>query len=238
MPPVEAPPAVRDEEVEGLAPLVRGTLAHVLLERLDFARPDPPDPAPVAAEHGVVLDAAAAEDLRELVAAFAASPLCARLAAAHAVRREAPFAFPLGAVLVNGVVDAIAQEDDRTLVVDYKTDRLEPGENPAERTARDYGVQRLVYALAALRDGAVTVEVAHCFLERPDAPASATFTGADAPDLERRLQALTHGTLAGEFPVTGQPHRGLCATCPGRPALCSHPEEQTLREAPGRAEQT
>jgi ATP-dependent exoDNAse (exonuclease V) beta subunit len=128
-------------------------------------------------------------------------------------------------------VDVIAQEDGRALVVDYKTDRLEPGEGPAERTARDYGAQRLVYALAALRDGAPAVEVAHCFLARPDAPASATYTAADAPELERRLAERTHRALAGEFPVTAQPHRGLCATCPGRPALCSHPEELTLRDA-------
>jgi hypothetical protein len=38
--------------------------------------------------------------------------------------------------------------------------------------------------------------------------------------------------LAGEYPVSPNPHRDLCLTCPGRRALCSHPEELTLRERP------
>jgi ATP-dependent exoDNAse (exonuclease V) beta subunit len=220
-----------------LPALVRGTLAHALLERLDFARPAPPTPADVAAvaaERAVVVGDQAAAELSALVAGFAASPLCRRLSAASAVRREAPFGFPLeapgGAVLVNGVVDVIASEDRGTLIVDYKTDPLEPGEDPAVRAAGDYAVQRLVYALAALRDGAEGVEVAHCFLERPDAPATTTFAAGDLARLERELGQLAAGALAGEFPVTDRPHRGLCATCPGRAALCSHPEELTLRE--------
>jgi ATP-dependent exoDNAse (exonuclease V) beta subunit len=229
-----APPAAAPEEEPGeLPPLLRGTLAHALLERLDFAAPVEPAVAAVAAELRVAtLTDAGAEDLRALVAAFVASPLRARLANAAAVRREAPFAFPLAGVLVNGVVDVIAREDDRALVVDYKTDRLEPGEDVEERTARDYGVQRLVYALAALRDGAPAVEVAHCFLDRAAEPATAVCTQADVPRLEQELTALAQGALAGEFPVTAEPHRRLCGTCPGRPALCSHPEELTLREDP------
>jgi hypothetical protein len=34
--------------------------------------------------------------------------------------------------------------------------------------------------------------------------------------------------------VAGVPHRGLCATCPGRAGLCSYPPELTDRE-PGEA---
>jgi ATP-dependent helicase/nuclease subunit A len=229
LPSIDPPTGPPDELVAGPAPLVRGTLVHALLERLDFARPEPaPEPAAVAPDLG----AEAVADLRRLVAAFAASPLCARLAAATAVRREAPFAFALGDVLIDGVVDVIAREPDRALVVDYKTDRLAPGEDPAQRTARDYAVQRLVYALAALRDGAPAVEVVHCFLERADAPAGATYARDDVPRLEAELAQLAEGALAGRFPVTDSPHRRLCATCPGRPALCSHPEELTLREEP------
>ena len=53
-------------------------------------------------------------DMRAQVAAFAASPLCARLAAAGGVRREAGFAFELspggGGPLVSGFVDVLARE--------------------------------------------------------------------------------------------------------------------------------
>ena len=237
--PVEPPPAVRHDFGGELPPLLRGTLAHVLLEGLDFGRSSAPDPAlvkAVAAERGVAVTDEAATELADLIAGFVHSPLPARLAAATALRREAPFAFPLstpgGEVLVNGVVDVIAREGERTLVVDYKTDHLEPAEDPAQRTDRDYGIQRLVYALAALRDGAPAVEVVHCLLERSEAPAAHTFTAAGVPELERRLGQLAQGALAGEFPVTDSPHRGLCATCPGRAALCSYSEELTLREEP------
>jgi hypothetical protein len=37
--------------------------------------------------------------------------------------------------------------------------------------------------------------------------------------------------LEARHPVTPNPHRALCEDCPGRAALCSYPEEVTLREA-------
>ena len=154
----EEPPA----EAEGLPGTQRGTLAHRLLEDLDFARPQAPSAEAVRAvadELGIPVTDDDLTDLAGLVGSFAAAPLCARLAAATAVRREAPFAYPLqapeGEVLVHGFIDVIARDGDRALVVDYKSDRLEPeGGDPAERVERDYRTQRLVYALAALRDGA------------------------------------------------------------------------------------
>jgi hypothetical protein len=91
-----------------------------------------------------------------------------------------------------------------------------------------YAGQRTVYALAALRAGAESVEVAYSFLERPDDVVSTTFTRADAPALEQRLSELAEGLVAGRFEPTATPGRDLCATCPGRVALCSWPEERTL----------
>jgi hypothetical protein len=67
------------------------------------------------------------------------------------------------------------------------------------------------------------VTVAHVFLERPAEPVSAAFTAADAPALHGRLAALAAPVLAGEFPVAEAPARQLCATCPGRRALCPRP---------------
>ena len=51
----------------------------------------------------------------------------------------------------------------------------------------------------------------------------------DVPVLERDLRERAAGVLAGEFPVAAIPHRALCATCPGRATLCSHPPERTDR---------
>jgi ATP-dependent exoDNAse (exonuclease V) beta subunit len=234
------PPVPQAEEAHaGLDPLVRGGLAHALLETIEFARPQPPDGesvAALAARRGVPVTPADVEDLRAIVGAFARSPLCERLAAAEAVRREAGFAFSLepggGGSLVNGFVDVIAAEPDGgRLVVDYKTDRLD-GADPAAVLERDYSTQRVVYALAALRDGAPRVDVAYCFLERPGEPVVRRFTAADEGALQEQVVSLARGVLDERYEVTERPHRELCATCPGRKALCSHSEERTLEPAP------
>ena len=179
LPRVTPPPRAAEagEPAPALDPRVRGSLVHRLLEDLDFARPAVPEPDAVrelAGTWGIELGEPEVEDIRALVAAFAGSPLCARLAGARRLRREAPFAFALeragGGPLVNGFLDAVAYEDDGgALIVDYKSDRLE-GAEPHDVVERDYATQRVVYALAALRDGAPRVEVAYCFLERPAEP--------------------------------------------------------------------
>jgi ATP-dependent helicase/nuclease subunit A len=123
------------------------------------------------------------------------------------------------------------EPDGGVLIVDYKSDRLE-GAAPAEVVERDYATQRIVYALAGLRDGAPRVEVAYCFLERPGEPVTQVFSAADAPALADRLHALARGVLEARYEVTDTPHRDLCGDCPGRAALCSHPEERTLAQGP------
>jgi hypothetical protein len=134
------------------------------------------------------------------------------------------------------VVDVLAFEEDGTaLVVDFKTDRLAPGVAARDVVERDYDVQQRLYALAVLRAGAPGVEVAYVFLERPDEPVTATFVPADVPRLEAELAQLAGGLLAGEYAVAPTPHLGLCAGCPGRRALCVHPEELTGRVLDGDA---
>ncbi len=216
---------------EGLDPRVRGSLVHELLEH------DGPvaDRVPAVAErHGVTLTASEAADVARLTDAFATSPLARRIARARSVRREHGFTVALGGTLLTGIVDVLADErGGAQLVVDYKTDALEPDTDLAAYVAERYAIQRRVYALAALRGGAERVEVAYAFLERPLQPQSEAFEATDAERLEAELLDLASGMLAGEYPVTDRPRRDLCATCPGRRALCSHPEELTLRENAG-----
>jgi RecB family exonuclease len=238
LPPVEPPFPLETGTVSGLDPRVRGVIAHRLLEDLDFARPLAPDAETVhilAAEEGAELSSEDVEDIRQIVVAFGASPLCARIAGATTVRREAGFSFaldPAQGALVNGFVDVLATTlDGTTLVVDYKSDRIGE-EHPQQVVERDYATQRIVYALAALRNGAPAVEVAYAFLERPDAPVTASFTPKDIPALAEQLTNLAEGVLEGRHPVAAEPHRFLCGDCPGRKTLCSHPEELTLREPP------
>jgi ATP-dependent helicase/nuclease subunit A len=228
LPDVAPPPG--SEHGEGAA--ARGTLVHALLERLDFADPREPDPATVAATAAALGVDAAANDAARLAGAFARSPLCARLAVAEAVRREEPFALldPSGEGLLRGTFDVLATEADGTvLIVDFKTDSVEPGADLDARVERDYSLQRLVYALAALSTGAERVEVAHCFLQRPERLVSARFDAAQLPALTDALAQRIAPLRAGAFPVTAAPGRERCATCPGRARLCSYEESVTLR---------
>jgi ATP-dependent exoDNAse (exonuclease V) beta subunit len=235
-------PAGEAEPSPGLDPLLRGTVVHGLLERLDFARPVVPSDDDVAAaieRHGVEAAPADVAGIRTLVELAASSELRKRIAAAGRVRTELPFAFtltPPGAggrsLLINGVVDVLADEGARSLVVDWKSNPL--GElSPEEIVHAEYTTQRLIYALAGLRAGAEVVEVAHCFLERPDEPAVALYEAADAERLERELLGLTAGVVEGRFEPAAEPHFSLCADCPGRAALCVHEPELTLRLSVG-----
>jgi ATP-dependent helicase/nuclease subunit A len=241
LPPVPEPRATAEPAEGPRSAADRGVLLHALLEGLDFRRPAVPGADAVtaaAAQAGLHPrpGPAEADELAALVRRFAQSELCARLGRATHTRREERFAFPLGPdpaqPLVVGAIDVLAREPSgRMLVVDYKSDRL-AGADPAAIVARQYGTQRLVYALAALHAGADAVEIAHCFLELPDAPVSVTFQRSQIPELQQRVAALAGGVLERRFEVTAAPYRGLCAGCPAEGGLCSWPLPMTRRESP------
>ncbi|NLT06191.1 MAG: UvrD-helicase domain-containing protein [Solirubrobacterales bacterium] len=229
-------------EPEAMAPTLRGSLVHQLLEEIDLS-----DPAVPAADAITALIERAGEPVRDhevadvaaLVQAFADSPLRARLAAADRVRTELPFVFQLPSerpggrgTLINGVVDVHASEPGRVLIVDYKTDRLLDGQDPAELVDAHYATQRLVYALAALQSGAPAVEVAYLFLDRPAEPVSATYAATDQPALADRLRDRVRPLADGRFQPSDRPWHGLCADCPGQGGLCSWPPERTLAPEP------
>jgi ATP-dependent helicase/nuclease subunit A len=170
-------------------------------------------------------------------AARSSSALLARVAAAESVHREYPFAFSLGAQqpLLVGVIDLLAREaTGGFLVLDYKSDRVGAQDDLDALIEREYGVQRLLYALAVLRAGAAKVEVVHWFLERPDEWVAARFTAADREELQERLAGRIERARGRAFAVSENPHRGLCETCPGRGGLCSYSDAETLRDAPWR----
>lgn len=238
----EPPPTV--DEPAGVEARLRGSIAHLLLEELDPARPGvwgaDGDPAGrLALVHAVAegwdaeLGERDAAEIAGLVAGFAGAPLAARLARAAEVRREHGFAIGLGDdVLLTGVVDVLARERGGALVVDYKTNRLADDVDRAAYIDEAYGVQRDAYALAALRGGAPRATVAYVLLDRPADPILFDVDGGDAEALEDRLRAAAADVLAGRYEVTDAPHRALCQTCPGLRGLCSHPRELLLRETP------
>ena len=230
----EVAPAAAGPAEGRLQGRLRGSIVHRLLQTADLGSgraPTARDVERVAEELGGAPVAHEAEQIAALVGAVAGTELGARLARAARVQREHAFSFSLApdAPLFTGVVDVIAHElDGGCLIVDYKSDRV--GTNDlAELTGREYGVQRLVYALAALLGGSLRVDVVHWFLERPDAPVSAEFVAADSDGLVAELRTRVAGLLAGSFPVSPRPHLELCAGCPARRGLCSHDDSLTGR---------
>jgi ATP-dependent helicase/nuclease subunit A len=223
----------------GLEARSRGTLIHRLLETLDFARPAGPLTAEqvtkAAVELGMRVSEGEREEIRALIEAASAAAPAARVAAASFVRREYPFAFSLAPEqpLINGVIDLLAHErDGSVLVLDYKSDRVGVDVDLRALVTREYGIQRLLYALAALREGAQAVEIVHWFLERPDDWVATRFLAAERATLEEQLRAHVAAADRRGFAVSAAPHRGLCLTCPGRAGLCSWDEEHTLRADP------
>src|SRR5436190_10416625 len=237
-PPPGAPAAAPAPRRAGLDARERGVLTHALIEELDFARgtvPAPERTTALAARLGLAATERDVEQARALATAFAASELAQRLAAARRVRREHEFAFELALTdappaMLTGVLDLLAVEPGGAWpVVDAKTDAVRAGDDLAVLVARDYGMQRDLYALAALRAGAPRVEVVYAYLARPEEPVGATFTQDDVAALTARIASPVAGIAHARFAPTEHPHADLCATCPARERLCPHPRELKLR---------
>ena len=224
-----------------LSARARGILAHRLLESVDFRRPratSDQDVARAARELSLRAGAPEREEIAALVSALsgagpdgktgARSP-GARVAAAVSVHREHPFAFSLGPdqPLLSGVIDLLAYEaGGGALVLDYKSDHVSEGDDVEALVARDYAVQRLLYALVVLRAGASRVEIVHWYLHRPRDWVSASYDLAQRPELEELLRACI--AAAWRFELSAHPRRALCESCPGRGTLCSYEEAVTL----------
>ncbi|WP_249010104.1 exodeoxyribonuclease V subunit beta [Conexibacter sp. DBS9H8] len=212
--PVRRSPAVTAVSYSGLSLYER--CGHRFYTERILGMPPRSMPASGARARGIDLHARLAAGELD---AITPNATVARLLAATGLRREQPFTFSSGGLLIRGVFDAIAAEPDRLLVVDYKTDAL--GDRTPEAIAADhYGLQRLIYALAALRTGAAEVEVVHLFTAAVHEPATRLYVAADRDALESDLSARLAGLAAGSFPVSSAPGPTVCAGCPAAAGLC------------------
>ena len=153
-----------------------------------------------------------------LLAVWRGSPLARRVDQLEVVRHELGFAFLERELVLRGSFDLHGVgADGEVLIVDLKTNRL--GEaSPAVVVAERYRLQQVIYALAALRSGAPSVELVFCFLERPDAAVRELFTQADAAALADELGAAIGRLLASEFAA----RPGLvCRDCPALDRTCA-----------------
>jgi len=205
----------------GLAATEIGDAVHALLERIDLRAPAVPENLAelVRARYPAVTDEEL-ERIRAFVASYCESELGARIAALDGATAELPFAFEHDGVLLHGRIDVLRRDGPRALVLDYKTNSLDEGE-PEEIVARDYGLQKLVYALACFRAGAEEVEVVYHFLERPDAVVTDSYKLEDVAPLEAELSAAIARIQANDFRPT--PDEFVCSDCPALDLVCAGP---------------
>ena len=220
-------PRARDgAEGEGerhLAATEVGDAVHRLLELVPLDHPVSPsreDLETTVREWYPVATDSELERISGLVDAYCASELAQRVARLPGARPERPFAFEHDGVLLHGRLDVLWRDGEKALVVDYKSNALE-GADPASVVEAEYRLQRLVYALACLHDGATEAEVVYHFLERPDDVVAATFSIGDTPELEAELSATIARIREGVFKPT--PSEFACADCPALDLVCAGP---------------
>jgi len=166
------------------------------------------------------LDAADRAAVEALVAAWDSSALAARMCAAGEIAHELPFAFVEDDVVLRGSLDLCVRDaGGGLLVADLKTTALR-GREPDAVAEDSYALQRAIYALAALRTGAPSAEIAFCFLERPDAPVVRRYGPADAGALADEVRAAIDRLRTSRFAARSGEQ---CETCPALDRLCPAP---------------
>lgn len=218
--------APRREAGDGLAATSVGSAVHSLLEHIDLRAPAVPDDLAerVRADYPAATDDELAR-IGRFVEAYCASDAARRIASLEGVAVERHFTFEHDGVLLHGFLDVFHRDGPRAIVLDYKTNAL--GDRaPAEIVDDEYGLQRLVYALACFRAGADEVEVLYAFLERPDAVVARTFVRDDVPELEAELSMSIARLRLGEFRPT--PSDFACSGCPALDVVCAGPRLRQL----------
>jgi ATP-dependent exoDNAse (exonuclease V) beta subunit len=171
-------------------PMERGTLAHRILERIDFAgwRRDGEEAIErVLRDEGLPSDRDAAE-VRGQVAAFLRGRFGRVLAelGAGKIEREVPFALALGGertrLLLKGQIDLVLFDDDGGVtVLDYKLAKTSD--------KRDYGFQLMAYAAAARALWGRNPRTGLVFLgDREPAPRMMDVTGAELDAFLAKLE--------------------------------------------------
>ncbi len=205
-----APPAMQGGDA-----LAFGSAVHAVLEGLRSPAAQAGEFV-AAAARAASLERASVRRLHEAVAAYLASPVATDVFTADRVIREAPIAVPLGATVLAGAIDAIAWNDDRALIVDYKTGTAPlSGAEAAER----YRLQGECYALAAFAVGAASVRVVFAELERGRETAY-EYAQSDRERIEADVRAIVRRMADEGYPSRQTYERELCETCPGLGGMC------------------
>jgi ATP-dependent exoDNAse (exonuclease V) beta subunit len=154
-------------------------------------------------------------EVQGLVDTFRSSPLAARVARAARVEREFDFVMEFGGLVIRGQIDLWFEEGGELVLVDYKTDQLDPAAEPSR--VRPYAFQLLLYAHAVRKLTGRLPDRALLFFLRSNlvipvlldssSLAAATETVARFRDAQDNLEFPLH---EGEQCRRCEFYRGLC----------------------------
>jgi ATP-dependent helicase/nuclease subunit A len=146
---------------------------------------------------------------------FRKSALGRRAAAAATVEREFDFLMELEDLVLRGQIDLWFEERGKTVLVDYKTDRVSAAEAAAR--AEQYAVQLRLYALALERLNGRAPDEAYVYFLRPNVALAIDLRPSlfDAP--EAAVREFREAQERQDFPLrVGE----RCHTCPHFMRLC------------------
>ena len=163
---------------------------------------------------GATVESPDAESLK-LADLFRKSALGRRAAAAATVEREFDFLMDVENLVLRGQIDLWFEERGKTVLVDYKTDRVSAADAPAR--AEQYALQLRLYALALDRLSGRAPDEAYVYFLRPNiaVPVDLRPSLFDSP--EAAVREFREAQERRHFPLReGQ----RCRTCPHFTRLC------------------
>ncbi|MBN1192779.1 MAG: UvrD-helicase domain-containing protein [Coriobacteriia bacterium] len=205
-----APPAAQGGEA-----LAFGSALHAVLERLDSPSADVKGLIEMAMR-SAGLRKSAGPRLKSAVDAYLALPVAEDIFGCQRVMREAPIAIPVAGTVLAGAIDVLAWNDDRALIVDYKTgSTLLTDERAIER----YRLQGECYSLAAFAAGASAVRVVFAEVER-GRESSYSYGEKDSGRIRGHVSSIIESMSTEGFPAKSEYERDFCETCPGLNGMC------------------
>ena len=168
-----------------------GRAVHAVLQTIDLATGDGIDETARAQAAAEGISQRQAEVAR-LARVAVESEVVKRAVASGRLWREVPLGVPVGDGALEGFVDLLFEEDDGLVIVDYKTDSVEPEE--VATAAKRYRLQAGSYALLAQRATRKPVkEIVFLFLQPNE---SETLTNVSELTMEAETEAVKSLTSA------------------------------------------
>ena len=152
----------------------------------------------------------------ELATSYLGSDAANRVAKSPRIAREQPFAVPVGGLMLDGVIDLIAWDGSRAVVLDYKTGHTDDRFDPTDA----YRAQAECYAVAASAMGALSVEVCFVELENESRMLTFAFDSDEIVSARAGIETSITAILAGEFTHLARYDALVCAECPALGNLC------------------